>query len=42
MAAKVAMITFASAAFGIGMGIIMGSFEYNMTMGVDTSRGGWS
>ena len=42
MAAKVAMITFASAGFGIGMGIIMGSFEYNMTMGVDTNRGGWS
>jgi len=42
MAAKVAMITIASAGFGIGMGVLMGSFEYNMTMGVDTNRGGWS
>ena len=42
MGAKVAMITGASAVFGIGMGIFMGSFEYNMAMGVDTNRNGWS
>ena len=42
MAFKVVAITGASAAFGIGMGVLMGSFEYNMTMGIDTNRGGWS
>ena len=42
MAGKVCMITIASAGFGLGMGMLMGSFEYNMTMGVDNSRGGWS
>jgi len=42
MLAKVAMITGASAVFGIGMGIFMGSFEYNMSMAVDTNRNGWS
>jgi hypothetical protein len=39
---KVAMITVASAFFGLGMGMLMGSFEFNMTMGIDTNRGGWS
>ena len=42
MAGKVFMITVASAGFGLAMGMLMGSFEYNMTMGVDNSRGGWS
>ena len=39
---KVAMITVASAGFGMIMGIFMGSFEYNMNIGVDTSKSGWS
>jgi len=39
---KVGMITVASAFFGLGMGMLMGSFEFNMTMGIDTNRGGWS
>ena len=39
---KVVMITVASAFFGLGMGMLMGSFEFNMTMGIDTNRGGWS
>ena len=39
---KVAMITVASAGFGLIMGIFMGSFEYNMNIGVDTSKSGWS
>jgi hypothetical protein len=30
MYAKVAMITIASAGFGLGMGMLMGSFEFNM------------
>jgi hypothetical protein len=42
MFAKVAMITFASAFFGLGMGMIMGSFEFNMTMGIDNNRSTWS
>ena len=42
MGLKVVMITGASAVFGLGMGVVMGSFEYNMTMGVDTNRSGWS
>lgn len=42
MAIKVGAITIASAGFGIGMGVLMGSFEYNMTMGVDNNRSGWS
>ena len=39
---KVVMITVASAFFGLGMGMLMGSFEFNMTMGIDTNRGSWS
>jgi len=38
MLAKVGMITMASAGFGIVMGFIMSSFEFNATMGIDTSR----
>lgn len=36
--AKVAMITIASGGFGVVMGLIMSSFEFNHTMNVDTSR----
>ena len=42
MFGKVAIITIASAFFGLGMGMIMGSFEFNMTMGIDTNRSSWS
>lgn len=35
---KIGLITFASAGFGVVMGLIMSSFEFNATMGVDTSR----
>uniref|UniRef100_A0A7S3CM59 Uncharacterized protein n=1 Tax=Strombidium rassoulzadegani TaxID=1082188 RepID=A0A7S3CM59_9SPIT len=42
IAMKLTMMTVGSAVFGFGMGIFMGSFEYNMTMGIDTNRGGWS
>ena len=35
---KIAMITGASAGFGIFMGLLMSSFEHNSTMVVDTSR----
>ena len=42
MFGKVAVITIGSAGFGVGMGVLMGSFEYNMTMGVDNNRSGWS
>ena len=36
--AKVALITCASAGFGVAMGFVMSSFEFNSTMGVDTTR----
>jgi len=42
MMGKVAMITGASAVFGLGLGVFMGSFEYNMSGAVDTNRNGWS
>ena len=42
MIGKVAMFGVASAGFGVAMGIFMGSFEYNMSMGIDTSRSNWS
>ena len=42
MGLKVAMMTIASAGFGVAMGLFTASFEYNMTMGVDTSRSSWS
>ena len=35
---KLAMITFASAGFGVIMGFFMSSFEFNSTMAVDTDR----
>ena len=35
---KVGLITVASGGFGVVMGLIMSSFEFNSTMGVDTSR----
>ena len=42
MLGRVAVITVASAGFGLAMGVFMGSFEYNMTMGIDNNRSGWS
>ena len=39
---KIATFTVGSAAFGVIMGVVMGGFEFNMHMGTDTSRGGWS
>ena len=38
MFAKIALITGASAGFGVFMGLLMSSFEHNQTMIVDTSR----
>ena len=38
MLGKVALITGASAGFGIFMALLMSSFEHNSTMVVDTSR----
>ena len=38
MAAKVAMITGASAGFGILMGVVMSSFEFNQSRVIDTNR----
>lgn len=35
---KIAMMTGASAVFGVVMGMFMSSFEFNSTMGVDTDR----
>lgn len=37
-ALKVGLITVASAGFGVVMALVMSSFEFNSTMGVDTSR----
>lgn len=38
MMAKLALLTVASAGFGVVMGLIMSSFEFNATMGIDTNR----
>ena len=38
MMGKWALITFASAGFGVMMGLIMSSFEFNRQMNIDTDR----
>ena len=39
---KIGMFTVGSAGFGVAMGVVMGGFEFNMHIGTDTTRGGWS
>jgi hypothetical protein len=38
MLGKIMLLTVASAGFGVVMGLIMSSFEFNATMGIDTNR----